>query len=116
MPPNTPQANASPLGCTCVARENKPPDRKGPTALPAAERVCARPFKVPRTAWLGAEFVIWLFVSNKFGRSEEVGHTNNKALVSPPTAATVLIRRTKPSSIHNQTLPDPKPNAAGESL
>ena len=41
-------------------RENKPPERNGPTARPAAERVWARPFKAPRTAWLGAEFVIWV--------------------------------------------------------
>ena len=58
MPPNTPQANASPFGRTCVAREKRPPERKGPTARPAADSVCARPLSVPRTEWFGAEFVI----------------------------------------------------------
>lgn len=55
--PKTPNATASPLGCNLAVRENSPPERNGPTARPAAERVCARPFKAPRTAWLGAEFV-----------------------------------------------------------
>lgn len=53
----TPNARASPLGWILAVRENSPPERNGPTARPAAERVCARPFKAPRTAWLGAEFV-----------------------------------------------------------
>jgi len=38
----------------------RPPERKGPAALPAAERVWARPLSVPRTEWLGAEFVIYI--------------------------------------------------------
>lgn len=58
MPPKTPQASASPLGFTWVANEKRPPDRKGPTARPAAERVCARPLRVPKTAWFGALLVI----------------------------------------------------------
>lgn len=58
MPPKTPHANASPFGSTRVAMEKSPPDRKGPAALPAAERVCASPLSVPRTEWLGAELVI----------------------------------------------------------
>lgn len=49
MPPKTPHATASPLGRTSVASVKRPPDRKGPSALPPAERVCARPFRVPRT-------------------------------------------------------------------
>lgn len=59
MPPNKPKAKTSPFGCTLVAREKRPPDTKGPTARPAAERVCASPFNVPRTLWFGAEFVIY---------------------------------------------------------
>lgn len=57
-PPNTPNARASPLGLTPVDIENRPPDKNGPMARPAAERVCARPFSVPRTECVGAEFVI----------------------------------------------------------
>ncbi|KAL3711056.1 hypothetical protein TMatcc_004853 [Talaromyces marneffei ATCC 18224] len=57
-----------------------PPDRKGPTARPAAERVCARPLRAPRTEWLGAD---------------------KSALVNPPTAAAVLMSNTKQSSIAN---------------
>jgi hypothetical protein len=48
-PPNKPNARASPLGRTLVASENRPPETNGPTARPAAERVWARPFRVPRT-------------------------------------------------------------------
>lgn len=59
MPPNKQKAKTSPFGCTLVAREKRPPDTKGPTARPAAERVCASPFNVPRTLWFGAEFVIY---------------------------------------------------------
>jgi len=58
IPPKTPQARASPLGRIRVAILNKPPERKGPAALPAADNVCARPLRVPRTEWLGAELVI----------------------------------------------------------
>jgi hypothetical protein len=57
--PKTPKAKASPFGFTLVASENSPPDRKGPTARPAAESVWARPFNDPRTEWLGAELVIY---------------------------------------------------------
>lgn len=57
--PKIPNARASPLGRTCVASENNPPARKGPTARPAADSVWARPLILPRVAWLGAEFVIW---------------------------------------------------------
>jgi len=63
IPPKTPHAKASPRGLTCVAREKSPPERKGPAARPAAERVCARPLRVPRTEWLGAELVICDHVS-----------------------------------------------------
>jgi hypothetical protein len=59
IPPKTPHANASPLGRIVVEMENRPPDMKGPTALPAAESVCARPLSVPGAEWLGAEWVIW---------------------------------------------------------
>ena len=58
MPPKTPKAKASPLGRTFVAIENKPPDKNGPIARPAAERVWASPLSVPSTEWLGAELVI----------------------------------------------------------
>lgn len=58
MPANTPQDNASPRGLTLVDNENKPPDKKGPAARPAADSVCAKPFKVPSTELLGALFVI----------------------------------------------------------
>lgn len=61
MPPNRPNARASPFGRTLVASENKPPDTNGPTARPAAESVCARPFSVPRTLWFGAELVIYTY-------------------------------------------------------
>lgn len=59
-PPNTPNARASPFGLILIAIEKRPPDRKGPAARPAADKVCASPFKVPRTAWLGAELVIYI--------------------------------------------------------
>lgn len=49
IPPKTPKAKASPFGLTLVATVNKPPLRNGPAARPAADRVCARPFSVPRT-------------------------------------------------------------------
>lgn len=58
IPPKTPQASASPFGLTRVAMEKRPPERKGPAARPAADSVCASPLSVPRTEWLGAEFVI----------------------------------------------------------
>ena len=58
IPPNTPNASASPFGCIPIAMEKRPPERKGPAARPAAESVCARPFNVPKTAWFGEEFVI----------------------------------------------------------
>lgn len=58
--PKTPNANASPLGLTLVAREKSPPERNGPAARPAADRVWARPFSDPRTEWLGAELVIYI--------------------------------------------------------
>lgn len=61
IPPNTPHAKASPFGCTCVAMVNRPPERNGPAALPAAEMVWAMPLSVPRTALLGAEFVTYTF-------------------------------------------------------
>ena len=48
-PPNTPNAKASPFGLTFVATVNRPPLRNGPTALPAADKVCASPFKAPST-------------------------------------------------------------------
>jgi hypothetical protein len=48
---------ASPLGWILEVKEKRPPDKKGPTARPAAERVCARPLRAPRTAWFGAELV-----------------------------------------------------------
>jgi len=35
---------------TLVAIVNRPPERNGPAALPAAERLCASPFNLPRTA------------------------------------------------------------------
>lgn len=57
-PPKIPNANASPLGRTCVAAVNKEPDTNGPAARPAADSVCASPLSVPRTEWLGAELVI----------------------------------------------------------
>jgi hypothetical protein len=49
MPPNKPKGRASPFGCILVAAENSDPERKGPAARPAAESVCARPFKRPKT-------------------------------------------------------------------
>jgi hypothetical protein len=49
MPPKTPQASASPLGWMVVEIEKRPPDMKGPTIRAAADKVCARPFSVPRT-------------------------------------------------------------------
>ena len=60
IPPNKPNARASPLGLTLVARENIPPETKGPTARPAADRVWARPLSAPRIEWSPcAELVIW---------------------------------------------------------
>ena len=58
-PPKTPKATASPLGRTRVESVKRPPERNGPAARPAAERVWARPLRAPRTEWLGAEFVIY---------------------------------------------------------
>ena len=58
IPPNTPNARASPFGWTLVATENRPPERKGPAARPAADSVWASPFNVPSTWWFGAELVI----------------------------------------------------------
>ena len=58
-PPKTPKANASPFGLTRVASVNRPPERKGPTARPAAESVWARPLRVPRTEGFEAELVIY---------------------------------------------------------
>lgn len=57
--PNTPNANASPLGWMVAVKENKPPDKNGPTARPPALRVCARPLRAPRTVWFGAELVTY---------------------------------------------------------
>lgn len=59
IPANSPQARPSPLGRTCVDAENNVPDRKGPTLRPAADKVWAIPFKVPRLAFEGAEFVTY---------------------------------------------------------
>jgi hypothetical protein len=59
-PANIPNASASPLGLILVDAVKRDPEMKGPTARPAAERVCARPFNVPRTLWFGAEFVIYV--------------------------------------------------------
>jgi len=39
MPPKTPKASASPFGRIRVDAENSAPDRKGPIALPAADKV-----------------------------------------------------------------------------
>lgn len=55
--PKTPNARASPLGWILAVSEKSPPDRNGPTARPAADRVWARPLRAPKTAWFGAEFV-----------------------------------------------------------
>ena len=49
MPPKTPKAKASPFGRIWVAMEKSPPERKGPAARPAADRVWASPLRVPRT-------------------------------------------------------------------
>ena len=57
-PPKTPKARASPFGLTYVATEKRLPERKGPAARPAEERVCASPLSVPNTEGVGAEFVI----------------------------------------------------------
>jgi hypothetical protein len=54
----TPKGITSPFGWTRAAREKRLPERKGPTARPAAERVWARPLRAPKTPWSGAEFVI----------------------------------------------------------
>jgi hypothetical protein len=63
MPPKSPNASASPFGLIFVAAENIPPERKGPTALPAADNVCASPFSFPSVEWFGAELVIYKAVS-----------------------------------------------------
>lgn len=39
MPPKTPKTNASPLGLILVAKEKSPPDKNGPAARPAADKV-----------------------------------------------------------------------------
>ena len=57
-PAKMPKAKASPFGWIFVAAVKSEPEIKGPAACPAADKVCARPFSVPRTLWLGAEFVI----------------------------------------------------------
>lgn len=63
MPPNTLKARASPLGWILVAAVKMPPEMKGPTALPAADSVWARPLSLPSEACEGAEFVIFIAVS-----------------------------------------------------
>ena len=47
-PLNTAKDITSPLS-NFEARENSPPDRNGPAARPAADRVCASPLIAPRT-------------------------------------------------------------------
>ena len=66
--PNKPQAMASPFGWIREVRVKSPPETKGPMLRPAAERVCAIPLRVPRLAYDGAEFVIWLqmMLASKF--------------------------------------------------
>ena len=107
MPPKTPKAKASPLGLILVAAENKAPDRKGPTARPAADSVCARPLIVPRTEWFGAELVI--FQMSAYGCTGlMVGmgmHTRSNALVRHPTADIALINNTSPNSKYSHALP-----------
>ena len=105
MPPNKPKARASPFGSTLVAKVNRPPDTKGPTARPAAESVCANPFSVPRTLWFGAEFVICVVSVLLLSHSVEEDYTNSNALVKPPTAATVLTSSTTHISNHSQPAP-----------
>jgi hypothetical protein len=58
IPAKMPNGSASPLGCILVATVNREPETNGPAARPAAESVCARPLRVPRTLWFGAELVI----------------------------------------------------------
>lgn len=58
IPAKTPQAIASPLGRTWFVRVKSPPEMKGPTLRPAADRVWAMPFSVPRDSLEGAELVI----------------------------------------------------------
>lgn len=61
MAPKTPQARTSPLEerGRRVERLKRPPERRGPTARPSAERDCAMPFNSPSVECDGAEFVIW---------------------------------------------------------
>lgn len=73
IPPKTPQGSASPFGLRRVPSEKRPPERNGPAARPAAERVCARPLSVPRTEWLGAELVIYDNVRPESLRRMEYG-------------------------------------------
>ncbi len=65
IPAKRPHASASPLGLTRVDKVNRPPDRKGPTLRPAAERVWATPLRVPRVSREGAELVISALVSGQ---------------------------------------------------
>ena len=58
MPANSPQASTSPLGLMRVESVKRPPDKKGPKLRPAADRVWAMPFSVPRVSWEGAELLI----------------------------------------------------------
>jgi hypothetical protein len=64
-PAKMPNAKASPLGLILVDAVNRDPDINGPTARPAAESVCARPLRVPKTLWFGAEFVIYRLLSTR---------------------------------------------------
>lgn len=68
-PPKRLHAKASPLGWMLVDNVNRAPDTKGPMLRPRAERVCARPFRLPRLACDGAELVIYLRVSQLYHHS-----------------------------------------------
>jgi hypothetical protein len=70
-PAKMPKAKASPLGLILVDAVNRDPDMNGPTARPAAESVCARPLRVPKTLWFGAEFVIYRLVNTRTTRCKE---------------------------------------------